>query len=53
MKKEDVNLVAQLLTGIRDALHELEKAQRKKNIAGINSAKKEILNFQRQINKIL
>jgi hypothetical protein len=53
MEKEDVMLVAQLLTGIKDAIEKLENAQKKKNIEKFNAAKKEILNFQRQIDELI
>ena len=53
MKKEDIALIAQLLTGIKDALTKLEEAQKIKDIERINSAKKEILHFQSQIDKLI
>ncbi len=53
MEKEDVMLIAQLLTGIKDAIEKLEDAQKTKNLEKFNSAKKEILNFQSQINELL
>lgn len=53
MEKEDVTLVAQLLTGIKDAIEKLQVAQRKKDIENLNAAKKEIITFQGQIDKLL
>jgi hypothetical protein len=53
MEKEDINLIAQLLTGIKDALEQLEKGERKKDFEKVASAKKSILNFQMEINKLL
>lgn len=53
MQKEEINLIAQLLTGIKDALDNLEKAQKKKDMEMMASAKKEILNFQEQIDNLL
>lgn len=53
MDKEDITLVAQLLTGIKDAVGKLEEAEKKKDLERLNSAKKEILNFQAQINKLI
>ena len=53
MEKEDVMLIAQLLTGIKDAIDHLEDAQKKKDLERLNAAKKEILNFQKQINELL
>jgi hypothetical protein len=53
MEKEDITLIAQLLTGIKDALEKLQEAVKKKDIEKANAAKKEILNFQNQIEKLL
>ena len=53
MEKEDITLIAQLLTAIKDALEKLEEAQKKKDIEKMNTAKKEILNFQNQIDKLI
>lgn len=53
MEKEDVMLIAQLLTGIKDALARLEEAKKKKDLSHFNSAKKEILNFQKQIGELI
>jgi hypothetical protein len=53
MEKEDITLIAQLLTGIKDALEKLEEAQKKKDLEKVNIAKKEILNFQTQIDKLI
>jgi len=53
MEKEDITLTAQLLTGIKDALIKLEEAQKRKDVEKLNAAKREILNFQSQIDKLL
>ena len=53
MEKDDIAIIGQLLTGMRDAVNKLEEAQVKKNIEKANSAKKEILNFQNQIDKLI
>lgn len=53
MKKEDILLVAQLLSSMKDAVNKLEKAYKRKDLEELNSAKRELLNFQDQINKIL
>lgn len=53
MEKEDITLVAQLLTGIKDALGKLEEAQKRKDVEKLNAAKREIMNFQNQIDKLL
>ncbi len=53
MEKEDVTLIAQLLTGIKDAIQMLQDGLKKKDLEKINTAKKEILNFQQQIDKLI
>ena len=53
MEKEEIALVAQLLTGIKDALVKLERAQKMNNTEEATNAKREILHFQKQINTIL
>ena len=53
MEKEDITLIAQLLTGIKDAIERLEDAEKKKDLEKLNAAKREILNFQNQISNIL
>ena len=53
MEKEDVTLIAQLLTGIKDAIDKLQEAEKKKDIEKLNAAKREINNFQQQIEKLI
>jgi len=53
MEKEEILLLAQLLTSVKDAINNLEKAQKKKDLDGIVNAKLEILNLQRQIDMLL
>lgn len=53
MKEEDVNLIAQFLIGMKDALDGLEGAQKSKDAEKMAMAKKEILNFQAEISKLL
>ena len=53
MKKEDINLIAQLLSGIKEALEKLEYAQRRKDMEEMTAAKQEILNFQAQIDELI
>jgi hypothetical protein len=53
MEKEDIVLIAQLLTGIKDAIDRLEDAQKRKDLEKLSAAKKEILNFQKQIDSLL
>ena len=53
MEKEEVAVIAQLLTAMKDSAEKLEQAQRKKDLENIEEAKKEILSFQRQIKELL
>ena len=53
MEKEEVAVIAQLLTAMKDSAEKLEQAQRKKDLESIAEAKKEILSFQRQIKELL
>lgn len=53
MEKEEVTLLAQLLTGIKDAISELEKAEKEKDMEKMAEAKAEILNFHKQIDQLL
>ena len=53
MEREDLAILAQLLTGMRDALDKLGEAQRKKDLEKAARAKKEILHFQSQIASLL
>ena len=53
MQREDIVLLAQLLSGIKDALTKLGDAEKKKDGEKLNQAKKEILSFQSQIAHLL
>jgi PHD/YefM family antitoxin component YafN of YafNO toxin-antitoxin module len=53
MKNEDLIVVAQLLAAMKDAVERIAVAERNKDAAGLTSAKKEILMFQRQIQDLL
>ena len=53
MRKEAIVILAQLLTGIKDALGKLEEAQKKNDIEEFGLAKKEILHFHKQIDEVL
>jgi len=53
MQKENIMLLAQLFSGIKDALYKLEVAYKKKDNEILTTAKKEILSFQSQINKLI
>lgn len=53
MKKEDLISIAQLLAAMKDAVDRLAVAEREKNAEELNSAKKEILSFQKQVQDLL
>ena len=53
MKKDDITTLAQLLSGMKDAIDKLERAQKQKSIDDINAAKVAIIAFQKEIAKIL
>lgn len=53
MKEEDINLIAQILIGMKDSLDKLEDAEKNRDAEKLALAKKEILNFQTQITKLL
>ncbi|MDP1695843.1 MAG: hypothetical protein Q8L29_02950 [archaeon] len=53
MNKEDVVVIAQLFTSMKDATKKLENALEKKDLEEVNKAKKEILILKEEIDKIL
>lgn len=53
MQKEEITVLAQLLTAIKDSVERLEEAQKNKDAEELAVAKKEILSFQKQIERIL
>ena len=53
MKREEISVLAQLLTAIKDTLEKLEEYQEDKNAEGVASAKREILNFQKKMAEML
>ncbi|MBS3071482.1 hypothetical protein J4408_00670 [Candidatus Pacearchaeota archaeon] len=53
MEKERIAVLAQLLTGMKDASAKLEDALKKKDVDAINEAKKEIIHFQMEIDRTL
>ena len=53
MKREEIAILAHLLTAIKDAIKELEKDQKTKDIERVALAKREILNLQTQIDRVL
>lgn len=53
MKKEKIVVLAQLLTAMKDAALELEKAQRAEDNDRVMMIKKEILNFQKKVDELI
>ena len=53
MKKEEIGLIAQLLVGMKDSAEKLEEAYKKKDFEMLRSAKKEILQFQTEVNRLI
>jgi hypothetical protein len=53
MKTEDMSLLLQLVSSMDLASQELEKAVEKKDAEKFKKVKEEILNFQRQITKLI
>ena len=53
MTNSDISVLAQLLTAIKDAASKLEDAEKEKDAEKVTSAKREILNFQKQMDKML
>ncbi len=53
MNKEEILAIAQLLSSMKDAINELEKAQRRKDITRTNESKKEILSLKEKLDKLL
>ena len=53
MKVADLNLLAQLTESMARVADELEKAIGKRDAERVKRAKEEILNFQRQVDKII
>jgi len=53
MQSDDIAVLAQLLDSMKDALEKLEEAEKSKDSEKLNMAKREILSFQKQIDKVL
>ena len=53
MNKEEIMLLAHLLTALKDAVKKLEDAQKRKDTEGILAAKKEIISLQTQIRGVI
>jgi hypothetical protein len=53
IKREDLTALAQLLSGMKDAVAKMEKAKKKNDEEQLAIGKKQILDFQRKIGEIL
>ena len=52
MKKENIALLAQLLTSMNEAVDKLEEARKANDMEKLSSMKKEVLRFQKKIKEI-
>ncbi len=53
MKKEEVAVIAQLLSAIRDSIEKLDEAKRKNDSEEMIMIRKEIMMFQKKIDEML
>ena len=53
MKKEDIPRIAELLSSLKNTLSSIENAKKNKNSEALNAAKKEALEIQKNIDKLL
>ena len=53
MKKEEIVVLAQILTAMKEGAEKLEKFERKQDLEQINNIKNEILSLQRKLKEIL
>ncbi len=53
MERDKITLLAQLLSGMREAVEKLEDARRDSDLNSFNSVKKEILRFQKRIDELI
>jgi uncharacterized membrane protein (DUF106 family) len=53
MKREDIKVISQLLGTLKDITSNLEKAQKDKDLERTRAIKKEMLNIQEEIQKLL
>ena len=53
MEKGDASVLAQLLTGMKEACGKLKKAYEDKDMEGLSAAKKEITNLQKEVDNLL
>ena len=53
MKKEEITVVAQLLTAMKDSVEKIDEAQRNKDSEQLLRAKRELLTFQKRLEELL
>lgn len=53
MNKEEISNISQLLSSMKDLSRKLEEAMKKRDMKKTSEAKKELLNIQEQIDRIL
>ena len=53
MEREDIAILAHLMSSMKDAIDKLEDAIKSKDIERVADAKREIMNFQEQIHERL
>ena len=53
MKKEEISVLAQLLTAMSENVDIMEKALKKKDVEKLTAAKAEMISFQKQLEGLL
>lgn len=53
MEKEDIAVLAHVLTGMKEAAEKLQKAEKKKDFEDFSAAKNEILKLKMEIDKLI
>jgi len=53
MRKEEIVVLAQILTAMKEGVEKLEGAERKRDLEHINNIKNEILSMQRKLKEML
>lgn len=53
MKKEDISVLAQLLTAMKEGIGKMEEAQKRKDAEQLATIKREMLMFQQKIEELI
>ena len=53
MEKEEITVLAQLLTAMKDSVEKIEEAQKNKDVEQLAMAKRELLAFQKRLDELL